>query len=63
MAVQEKEADVIVARPARGAVDRVARTIDRFAAWMARHWLAVFNILVALFVTVPFLAPVLMQLG
>jgi uncharacterized membrane protein len=63
MAAQEKEADGVVARPARGAVDRVAGTVDRLAAWMARHWLAIFNILVALFVAAPFLAPVLMQLG
>jgi uncharacterized membrane protein len=63
MATQEQEADVIVARSAGGAVERVARTIDRFAGWMARHWLAIFNILVAFFVTAPFLAPALMQLG
>ncbi len=40
-----------------------ASAIDRFAAWLARHWLIVFNVLVALFVGMPFLAPVLMEAG
>jgi uncharacterized membrane protein len=62
MAAQEQEADV-VARPGGSAVDRVARTIDRLAAWMARHWLAIFNGIIALFVAVPFLAPTLLELA
>lgn len=37
--------------------------MDRFAAWLARHWLAVFNVLVALFVGLPILAPILMEAG
>lgn len=49
------------AQPA--AVGKFASAIDRFAAWLARHWLAVFNVLVALFVGLPFLAPVLMEAG
>jgi len=43
--------------------NRFASAIDRFAAWLARHWLAVFNVLVALFVGLPFLAPVLKEAG
>ena len=43
--------------------NKIARAIDRFAAWLARHWLAVFNVLVGLFVGLPFLAPILMEAG
>jgi uncharacterized membrane protein len=42
---------------------RVAGTVDRAAAWLARHWLGVFNSIVGLFVLMPFLAPVLLDLG
>jgi uncharacterized membrane protein len=41
--------------------DRVAAVVDRFVAWLARHWLAAFNIAVAIFLFLPFLAPVLMR--
>ena len=37
--------------------------VDRFAFWFARHWLGVFIVLYGAYVLVPFLAPVLMQLG
>jgi uncharacterized membrane protein len=43
--------------------ERFARRIDRLVARVARHWLALFNIIVALFVGMPFLAPVLMHAG
>src|SRR5512137_42690 len=33
------------------------------ALWLARHWLAVFNIAWGLFVLLPWLAPILMRLG
>lgn len=36
---------------------------DRVAFWFTRHWLAVLNLFFALYVGVPFLAPVLMDLG
>ena len=36
---------------------------DRFASWIVRHYLAFFNLLVALYVGLPFLAPVFMQAG
>ncbi len=42
---------------------RVAGFIDRLVRWLARHWLATFNLLVALFIGLPVLAPVLNQLG
>jgi uncharacterized membrane protein len=36
---------------------------DRFVLWFARHWLALFNIAWGVFVILPFLAPVFMQIG
>ncbi len=42
---------------------RVAGVIDRLARWLARHWLATFNIFVAIFIGLPFLAPVLAHVG
>jgi uncharacterized membrane protein len=49
--------------PVEGQAQRAAGLIDRFAIWVARHWLAFFNVLVALFIALPFLAPVLMETG
>ena len=63
MATEERKDEVVVGLHVGNAADRIAGAIDRLAAWMARHWLALFNIIVALFVAVPFLAPVLMHLG
>lgn len=37
--------------------------VDRFAVWFARHWLGIFIGLYGIYVLMPFLAPVLMQLG
>jgi uncharacterized membrane protein len=36
---------------------------DRFSYWLSRHWLAVFNILIFIYVGLPFVAPVLMKAG
>ena len=36
---------------------------ERFDLWLSRHWLALFNIVVGVFVVTPYLAPVLMRLG
>lgn len=36
---------------------------DRIAYWITRHYLAIFNVLVLLYVGLPFLAPVFMQAG
>lgn len=37
--------------------------IDRIVYGFTRHWLAVFNIVIAIYVGLPLLAPVLMQVG
>ncbi len=37
--------------------------LDRVIFWFARHWLLVFNVLLALYVGLPLLAPVLMASG
>jgi uncharacterized membrane protein len=63
MAIEEREGEVVVGLPDKDVADWIAGAIDRVAARMARHWLAIFNTIVALFVAIPFLAPVLMQLG
>jgi uncharacterized membrane protein len=36
---------------------------ERFDLWLSRHWLAVFNTFVGVFVVMPYLAPVFMRLG
>jgi len=36
---------------------------DGFVRWLARHYLAVFNTFIAIYVLLPFLAPVLMRVG
>lgn len=37
--------------------------VDRLVYWFSRHWLAVFNVLVLIYVGLPILAPVLMNAG
>jgi uncharacterized membrane protein len=54
---------VNVRPPQEGAAKRIADAVDRIAAGIARHWLAFFNIVVALFIALPFVAPVLMHVG
>lgn len=39
------------------------RWYERFDLWLSRHWLALFNIFVGVFVVLPYLAPVFMWLG
>lgn len=41
----------------------MATTIDRWVYWLTRHWLAVFNTAMAIYIGLPLLAPTLMQLG
>ena len=41
----------------------VARRVDGAVLWIARHWLALFIALVALYLLLPFLAPVLANAG
>lgn len=46
--------------------ERQRRTVilaDRFVFWLTKHWLAVLNALVFLYVGLPFLAPALMYVG
>ncbi len=43
--------------------ERVIASVDRFAWWVARHWLGIFILVYGIFVLVPFTAPVLMELG
>jgi len=42
---------------------RLVVAADRFIFWLARHWLAIFNLAALLYVGLPFLAPVLMHAG
>lgn len=42
---------------------RISTAVDRLVARVARHWLGLFNTIVAVFIGLPFLAPVLMHLG
>ena len=54
---------VEVRSPKEGAEAKVSGAINRLAVSMARHWLVLFNIAVAVFVGLPFLAPILMEAG
>lgn len=54
---------VEVRLPSGDRAARVSAAVDRMVEGMARHWLALFNSIVAVFVLLPFLAPLLMQLG
>jgi uncharacterized membrane protein len=39
------------------------RWYERFDLWLSRHWLALFNVVVGVFVVTPYLAPLFMRLG
>jgi uncharacterized membrane protein len=54
---------VVVRLPESGPAGSAAARIDRMVRWLATHWLAVFNSFVAIFVALPFLAPVFMHVG
>jgi len=41
----------------------LARAADAFVVGIARHWLAMFNLAVAVYLLLPFLAPTMMHLG
>ncbi len=45
------------------AIDAISRGADRLVNGIARHWLLLFNLAVAVYVGLPFLAPVLMEAG
>ncbi len=42
---------------------RRVNATERFIYWFSKHWLLVFNLLVGLYVGLPFLAPTLMEAG
>ncbi len=48
---------------ARAAVRSQIRPSTGVAEWISRHWMLVFSVLYGLFVGLPFLAPVFMQIG
>jgi uncharacterized membrane protein len=41
----------------------VVQRIDRFVLWASRHWLAALNVLIGVWVGLPWLAPVFMHMG
>lgn len=41
----------------------VVTTSDRVSAWLAHHYILLFNVLAFLYVGLPFLAPILMEIG
>ena len=42
---------------------RLSQTANNLVMWLARHWLFIFNTAWAMYVIVPFLAPIMMQVG
>ncbi len=62
MPIPEPE-EVFARLPEGSRAARLAAAVDRAVAWLARHWLAFFNVIVGVFLSLPFLAPVLMHLG
>lgn len=48
---------------AGSSADRLAMAADRLVLWISRHWLALFNLALALYLAVPFMAPMLMRSG
>lgn len=57
------EQQVIVRPPSGALANRIAAAVDRLVDWLAHHWLALFNVVVACFVGLPFVAPLLMHVG
>ena len=37
--------------------------VDRWIYWISRHWLLIFNVPIGLYIGLPWLAPLFMQLG
>jgi len=54
-------AEINVAAGGSSWSDRVTAAVDRTVARLARHWLALFNLIVAAFLLLPFLAPAFMH--
>ena len=49
--------------PVTGWTRTVVIVLDRGIYALSRHWLAAFNLFLALYLGLPFLAPVLMRIG
>jgi len=49
--------------PAEPSAQGVDRAAQRLSVWFARHWLSIINLALAVYVGMPFLAPVLMKSG
>ncbi|HXF62899.1 MAG TPA: hypothetical protein VNK95_14845, partial [Caldilineaceae bacterium] len=47
----------------QGGAAALSDSINGLVVWIARHWLALFNIAWGAYVILPFLAPLLMQAG
>jgi len=45
------------------ALEQPVRRLQRFVYWLSHHWLLAFNIVWAVFIVAPWLAPVFMQIG
>jgi uncharacterized membrane protein len=50
-------------KPVTGRQRTVVIGIDRGVYWLSKHWLAVFNTLIFIYVALPIMAPVLMKAG
>lgn len=50
-------------RPEPSEKSGCASGVDRLVYFISRHWLALFNVLVAIYIALPLLAPVLMNVG
>jgi uncharacterized membrane protein len=44
-------------------LERFSAGVNRFAGWIVRHWLAILNLLFLLYVGLPFLPPLFMEIG
>lgn len=61
MPLEESSSTVIDAQQRRS--EHTLPAGDRIVLWIARHWLALFNAAIFVYVAVPFLAPVFMHMG
>src|SRR5215213_431231 len=60
---EPKVKPVTDAKPANQLETTVARAMNALVMGVARHWLAIFNTGWAIYVLLPFLAPILMNIG
>lgn len=60
---KEDDREIVVTLPSGARMGQISAAIDRLVRWIARHWLALFNTAVGIFLALPFLAPVLMHVG